>query len=142
MRSYFEICLLLGGLALVALCVASLWIPKILKWKEKLVALTPLMRELWWTYSIYVYGSHLFFAILALGFSDFLLGKTTAAAAMSGFMFLWWSVRLFLQFFGFDLSEVEDTALNRLAKHALTALFIYLVLLYGSLVLWNLNLIN
>jgi hypothetical protein len=142
MRDYLDICLLLGGLALVVLCVASLWIPKILKWNEKLVVLTPLMRELWWTYSIYVYGSHIFFAILALGFSDFLLGKTAAAAAMSSFIFLWWTVRLFLQFFGFDLNEVEGTALNRLAKHLLTALFVYLVLLYGGLIFWNLGLIN
>ena len=74
MRHYLEFFLLLGGLSLGALCLASLWIPKILKWKEKLVALTPLMRELWWTYSIYVYGSHIFFTVLALGFRDFLLG--------------------------------------------------------------------
>ena len=61
---------------------------------------------------------------------------------MSSFIFLWWTVRLYLQFFGFDLEEVEDTFWNRLAKHALTTLFIYLVLLFGSLVLWNLGLIN
>jgi len=100
MRHYLEFFLLLGGLSLGALCLASLWIPKILKWKEKLVALTPLMRELWWTYSIYVYGSHIFFTVLALGFRDFLLGRTAGAAAMSSFIFLWWTVRLYLQFFG------------------------------------------
>ena len=43
---------------------------------------------------------------------------------MSTFILLWWSVRLWLQFFGFDLSEVEGSTANRVAKHLLTLLFI------------------
>lgn len=139
MRDILEFALLIAGWALAVLCVASIWIPKALGWKDKLTVLTPLMRELWWTYSIYVWGSHIFFAVLALGFSDFLLGQTGAAVAMSTFIFLWWSVRLFLHFFGFDFNEVEDTLFNRLAKHLLTMLFIFLVLLFGVLVSWNLG---
>ena len=95
------------------------------------------MRELWWTYSIYVWSSHVFFAVLALGFGDWLLSRTGSAAAMSTFMLLWWSVRLWLQFFGYDLSEVEGSTPNRVAKHLLTLLFVSLVVLYGSLVAWN-----
>jgi hypothetical protein len=56
---------------------------------------------------------------------------------MSTFMLLWWSVRLWLQFFGFDLREIEDRPANRIAKHLLTLLFMGLVVLFGSLVAWN-----
>jgi hypothetical protein len=137
MRELLEIGLKLGGGSLVALSIASFWIPKALGWREKLAGLTPLMRELWWTYSIYVWSSHVFFSVLALGFGDWLLSRTGAATAMSTFMLLWWSVRLWLQFFGFDLSEVEGSQANRVAKHLLTLLFVSLVILYGSLVAWN-----
>ncbi|PAW63298.1 MAG: hypothetical protein B9S38_17690 [Verrucomicrobiia bacterium Tous-C4TDCM] len=132
-----EIGLWIGGGSLVALGIASLWIPKALGWREKLAGLTPLMRELWWTYSIYVWSSHVFFAVLALGFGDWLMSRTAPATAMSAFMLLWWSVRLWLQFFGFDLREIEDSRAHRIAKHLLTLLFMGLVVLFGSLVAWN-----
>jgi hypothetical protein len=46
-------------------------------------------------------------------------------------------VRLWLQFFGFDLSEIKPNPFNRVAKHALTLLFTGLVVLYASLLCWN-----
>ncbi|MGB6220850.1 hypothetical protein [Haloferula sp.] len=139
MKELLQIGLHIGGWSLVALCFGSFWIPKALKWREKLAGLTPLMRELWWTYSIYVWGSHVFFAVLALGFGDWLMAGSGAATAMCTFMLLWWGVRLWLQFFGFDLSEVEGSRFNRVAKHLLTLLFVGLVLLYAGLVFWNLG---
>lgn len=137
MKSLLEIGLGIGGCSLVILCIASFWIPKVLGWREKLAGLTPLMRELWWTYSIYVWSSHVFFAVLALGFGDWLMGGSAAAIAMCTFMLLWWLVRLWLQFFGFDFNEVAPNTFNRLAKHMLTLLFVGLVVLYAGLLCWN-----
>ena len=137
MKELLEIGLWIGGGSLAALSVASFWIPKALGWREKLAGLTPLMRELWWTYSIYVWSSHVFFAVLALGFGDWLTSRTAPATAMCTFILLWWSVRLWLQFFGFDLREIENSRANRIAKHLLTLLFTGLVVLFGGLVAWN-----
>jgi len=69
MKELLQIGLMAGGGALVALSIASFWIPKALGWREKLAGLTPLMRELWWTYSVYVWSSHVFFAVLTLAFA-------------------------------------------------------------------------
>ena len=139
MKAYLDLGLLLAGLGFVVLCIASFWIPKALGWKEKLEKLTPLMRELWWTYAGYVLMSHVFFAVLTLGFRDWLLSATPAAAAMSGFILLWWLIRVWLQFFGFDLSEVMESRANRFAKHLLTLLFVYLVVVFGATLGWNLG---
>lgn len=139
MKELLHIGLWVGGGSLVILSIASLWIPKALGWKSHLAGLPPLMRELWWTYSLYVWGSHVFFAAITLGFGDWLLGGSGAATAMSAFMLLWWSVRLWLQLFGFDLSEVDARPVTRVAKHLLTLLFIGLVLLFGALLAWNLG---
>lgn len=131
--------LLFAGFGFTLLVIASFWIPGILGWKEKLADLSPLMRELFWTYAAYVFASHCFFAVLTLGFRDWLLGGTGSAAAMSGFMCFWWTVRVYLQFFGFDLTEVKDTRLNRIAKHLLTLLFLYLMIFFAILLWWNLG---
>jgi hypothetical protein len=101
--------------------------------------LPPLMRELWWTYSIYIWSSHVFFSVLTLGFGDWLMSGSGSAIAMNTFMLLWWSVRLYLQFFGFDFSEIKKDTFNRIGKHMLTLLFIGLVTLFGGLVCWNLG---
>lgn len=139
MKELLQTGLIIGGGSLVALSIASFWIPKALGWREKLVGLTPLMRELWWTYSIYVWASHVFFAVLTLGFGSWLMGGSGAAIAMNTFMLLWWSVRLYLQFFGFDMSEIEGSRFNRVARHLLTLLFIGLVVLFAGLLCWNIG---
>lgn len=137
MKELLHIGLMIGGWSMVALSIGSFWIPKALGWREKLAGLTPLMRELWWTYSIYVWGSHVFFAVMALNFGEWLMGGSGPAMAMCAFELLWWGVRLWLQFFGFDLSEIESSAFNRVAKHLLTALLLGLVVLYAGLLCWN-----
>lgn len=78
-----------------------------------------------------------FFAVLALGFGDWLMGGTSAAMAMCAFILLWWTIRLWLQIFGFDLSEVQGGRAHRVAKHLLTLLFVGLVTLFASLLCWN-----
>ncbi|MCH7226136.1 hypothetical protein [Haloferula sp. A504] len=83
--------------------------------------------------------SHAFFALLALAFGDWLMQGSGAATAMTCFMALWWSVRLWLQFFGFDLTETDGDGRKRLAKHVLTLLFVCLVILNLALVAWNLG---
>ena len=142
MKEWIEICLLIGGWSLIALCIGSFWIPKALGWREKLAGLSPLMRELWWTYSIYVFASHVFFAVITLCFREWLMSGTGAAIAMTLFMLLWWSVRLWLQFFGFDFGEIIDSRFNRYAKRLLTLLFVGLVTLYSALLCWNLGWLN
>lgn len=142
MKELLDIGLQIGGWSLVLLCIGSLWIPKLLGWKENLVSLPPLMRELWWTYTVYVWGSHVFFSVLLLGFDGWLMGGTGAAMAMNIFMLLWWGVRLWLQFFGFDFREIGTNRFNRIAKHLLTALFIGLVVLLAGLLCWNTGILS
>ena len=117
MKDLLEIGMVVGGVSLLILCIASLWIPKVLGWKQKLTVLSPLMREMWWTYAAYVLGSHLFFAILLLGFGDWLMGGSGPAIAMLSFMLLWWGMRLYM----------------------LSLLFVGLVLLFALLIWWNLG---
>jgi len=142
MKELLEIGLQIGGYSLALLCIASFWIPKILRWKENVAALPPLLRELWWTYSFYVWSSHVFFSVLTLGFGEWLMSGSSSAIVMNTFMLLWWSVRLYLQFFGFDFSEITNNKFNCIAKHMLTLLFIGLVILFGGLICWNLGLLS
>ena len=139
MKELLNFGLQVSGWSLVLLSIGSLWIPKVLGWREKLAGLTPLMKKLWWTYSLYVFGSHIFFALMALTQREFFLSGTPVAATVAGFICLWWSVRLYLQLFSFDFEEVGDGLGEKMARHTLTLLFVGLVFVFGMTVAWNLG---
>lgn len=57
------------------------------------------------------------------------------ARGMAGFIALFWTARLVVQFWIFDASDMLSTRLHRAGYHALTIIFILLVLIYGWAVL-------
>ena len=68
MREFLNFGLMFAAFGLTVLVIASFWIPKLLGWKEKLEDLSPLMKELFWTYAFYIWSMHIFMAILTLAF--------------------------------------------------------------------------
>lgn len=139
MKELLHLALVVAGISQILLCLGSVAIPRVLGWREKLQTLSPLMRQLWWTYSLYILASHFFFAILSLAAAEWFLGGGVAATMMSGFIMLWWGIRLILQFGGFDFAELPQRFFDRLAKGILSLLFVALSLVYGFVFLWNLG---
>lgn len=139
MREVLDFGLLLAGVCFVMLTVACFFLPGALGWKEKLSNLSPLMRQMFYTYAGYVFATHVFFGVLTLGYRDWLLSGTEPAAWMVGFMLLWWVARLVIQFFGFDLRELEMTLGMKVAKGALTFMFLCLVTIFSLTLWWNLG---
>ncbi|MGE9268030.1 MAG: hypothetical protein ACQKBY_08030 [Verrucomicrobiales bacterium] len=137
MNEILQSALLLAAWAQGLLCVGSLAIPRVLGWREKTAVLTPLMRQMWWTYAAYVWMSHVFFALVSLALRDWFVAGSLAALCLSGFIFAWWLVRLVLQFAAFDLAEIPPTPFNRAAEWLLTLLFIALTAVYGGVFGWN-----
>jgi len=43
-----------AGVGQLALIVASLAIPRVLRWREETAKLRPLTRQVFWTYAIYI----------------------------------------------------------------------------------------
>lgn len=125
----------LAGAGQLALCVASLAIPRALGWRAALAPLAPLPRQLFWTYAIYVAGTHVFFGLVTLLCADRLLAGGTLARALAAFIALWWGARLVLAFVGVERRALPDTPTIRWAHRALLALFFALTLVYGALAL-------
>lgn len=139
MNELLKLALLVAGISQFLLCLGSFAIPRVLGWPEKLKVLSPLMRQLFWIYAGYILCSHFFFALLSVTARDWLVSGGLPSAMVSGFIMLWWGVRLVMQFGGFDLAEVEDNLFNRVAKGLLSTLFVALFLVYALVLLWNLG---
>jgi hypothetical protein len=122
----------LAGIGQLLLAAASLAIPGVLGWREETRRLRPLTRQVFWTYAAYILASHVAFGLLSLLAPDSLLDRTPLAAAVSGFVALWWSARLVLQLACFDRSARPGGKLYALAEAALFAAFLANASVYGA----------
>ena len=127
--------LVLAGLGQLALALASLAIPRILRWREETAKLRPLTRQVFWTYAAYIFSFHVAFGLLSALAPDWLLDRTPLARAVAGFIAVYWGARLALQFFCFDRSERPPGALGKLAEAALVTLFLCLTVVYSAVAL-------
>lgn len=129
---------LLAGLSQLALVVGSLAIPRQLGFREKLRATTPLIRQMFWVYAGYTFATNLAFGLVSTLAVDALLDRSPLAAAVCGFICVYWASRVIVQWTYFDVSELPRTPFNQLARFTLEALFVALTLVYAAATWHNL----
>ncbi len=139
MSEYLIWALQLAGVAQLVLVVGSVAIPKCLNWSGGLACLMPLLRQMFWTYAIYISMMHVFFGIVSLFAAGELVSGGFITTSMCVLMFVWWFARILIQFFYFDKTGLPVTRLNQCAEVALVLLFAFLSLVYGWTVWENMR---
>jgi hypothetical protein len=124
--------LIAAGLSQLALAAASLAIPVLLGWREETAKLKPLTRQIFWTYAGYIWSFHVCFGLVSSLAPEWLLDRTPLAAAVCGFIAVYWGVRLTLQFTWIDHSGAPRGPLYVAAEIGLVSLFISLTAIYGA----------
>lgn len=128
----------LSGVGQIILIVASLAIPVVLKWKEELQPLkNNLIRQMFWVYSAYIWGTNLCFGIVSAFAPHWLIEKTPLAVLVCAFICLYWGARVLIQFFYFDRSCAPQGFQYLLAEFGLVLLFIWLTFVYGAVAVIN-----
>lgn len=130
---------LVAGLGQLALIAASLAIPRVLHWREETAKLRPLMRQLFWTYAAYIWGTNLAFGLVSALAPAWLLDRSPLAGAVTAFIALYWGARVLIQFLYFDRQDAPPGRLVRVAEAGLVSLFLYLTLVYGAATVFNLG---
>jgi hypothetical protein len=129
----------LAGVGQIVLALASLAIPRVLRFEEETAKLRPLLREMFWTYAGYILCTNLSFGLLSALAPGWLLDGSPLAAAVTGYIALYWGARVVIQFAYFDRSDAPPGAHVRLAEAGLVALFVYLTTVYGLALAANLR---
>lgn len=130
---------LLAGVGQIVLALASLAIPRVLRFEEETAKLRPLLRQMFWTYAGYILCTNLSFGLLSALAPASLLDGSPLAAAVTGFIAVYWGARVVLQFAWFDRSDAPPGAHVRLAEAALVLLFVFLTCVYGLALAANLR---
>lgn len=118
-----------GGLHL-GLLWAGATMPKSVRLSHHLAGLPPFVRRLFW-----VYWTFVGLVLLGMGTITFLYAPVLAAGeplarALSTFLALFWTLRLAVAAFVFDVRRYLTCWYYRLGYHGTTATFIYLTALY------------
>ena len=127
-----EPALFLAGLAQLAVASSSVFIPKLLGWREETKLLQPLTRQVFWTYSMYILSINTSFGLLALLAPHLLLDGSTLARVVCAFIAAYWTVRVTLQFAVYDRAVVTRP-LFRFAEAAYACAFAYTAVVYATI---------
>jgi hypothetical protein len=117
--------ILLSGVLHFGTLLASAAVPQVLDWKGELRKLDGLSRQLIWVHGVFIVLTITGFGALTLFRSADLAAGTPLARAVCGFIALFWSVRLGIQFFVFDAKPFLTSRLLKVGYHGLTLVFLY-----------------
>ena len=129
--------LLASGIGHFGLCLGSLMVPGALQWKTHLSGLKPLLRQLFWTYAVYILIINFSFGLISVLGAGELLNQSFLAKSITLFIGLYWVARVFIQFFYFDKSGAPKGAIYTAGEIALVTLFVSFSIIYMAAFFYN-----
>lgn len=130
--------LFLTGVGQVVMMAAVIPLPRWLDWRAETAKLGKVTRQVFWIYAGYIFATNIFIGLLTLAFAEELTNATTMSAALTGFMFLYWAVRLVLQLFVIDTEAAPEGILFVVGEKLLALSFLFFTATYGWALVHNL----
>jgi len=112
---------LAGALQLIV-AAANFFAPAILHYRENLVKVSPIIRQIFTVHSAYIVLMLIGFGLICLLFPDDICGASALGKFLCGFLAVFWGLRAVLQFTYYDSAVKKE--------HPLGALFFGTVFLY------------
>jgi len=128
-----ELLLYFGGVIHFAILIASAMVPRVLDWRGNLAKLPRMLRQLFWVYGVFIVLTIIGFGTLSLVHAGALAAGDPLGRWLCGFIAIFWTLRLGVQFFVFDLRPYLTTPFLRAGHYLLTLAFIFLVTIYGGI---------
>jgi uncharacterized membrane protein len=139
-QSLLSLALWLAGIGHFCVLIASFQVPSRLGWKQDLAKLTPFNRKLMWTHGGFAVLTIISFGALTLFLHDEMLRGDKAAVALAGFIAVYWSARIVVDFAYYEHSDWPRGRAFLIGHALLTLLFVFLAGTYVAVVLWNAHL--
>jgi hypothetical protein len=115
----------------LGLAWAGLTMPKIVGLGKHLAPLPPFIRQLFYTYFTFVALMLVSFGCLTFVFATNIAAGEPAARGLCLLMLVFWTMRLLVAAFVFEVRPYLQSTLLCLGYHATNAVFIYLVVIYA-----------
>jgi hypothetical protein len=117
------------GSLLVALALIHIPFPKYFRWKEELKALSTINRQMMTVHTFFIALTVFLMGILCLSSADELV-ETELGKRISLGIGVFWTIRLFIQFFGYSTSLWKNKVFETSMHIIFSALWMYLSIVF------------
>lgn len=121
----------LAGLSHLGLLAAGAAMPKVVGLRRHIAGLPPFIHRLFWVYYTFLALCLASFGAVSFLHADALASGGALARAVCGFLCLFWTVRLFVAAFVFDVRPYLTGRWRKLGYAATNIVFASLPLIYG-----------
>jgi len=121
----------IAGALHLGLVWAGATMPGAVNLRAHLASLPPLVRRLFWVYFTFIGLTLLSFGLITFFYAPALAGGAPLARSLCGFLTAFWTLRLIIAVFVFDVRPYLTSSYYRLGYHATTGVFIYLTTVYA-----------
>ncbi len=119
-----------GALHLVLICAGAL-MPRAVNLRANLAVLPPFIRRLYWVYYSFIGLFLVSFGAITVVFAGALASGSDLARVMCAFLAVFWTWRLIVAAFVFDVRPYLTSHFWRFGYHATNVVFIYLPVVYA-----------
>lgn len=120
-----------AGMVQISIAIGSVTIPGILKWRQELLKVQPLIAQIFWVYAVYILTMNLSFGLLSVFACNELVSGSKLALFVTGFICIYWVSRVSIQFFYFKREHFPVGKWHTAGETLLVTLFIFLSIAYG-----------
>jgi len=120
-----------AGVMHLGLMSAGLLMPRVVNMRVHLAGLPAFIRQLLWVYYSFIALCLVGFSVITIVFAETLASGSTLARALCVLFAMFWTLRLLVATFVFDMRPYLTSTLRRAGYHALNVVFIYLPVVYG-----------
>jgi hypothetical protein len=131
MTIHLPLLLQAAGVMHLGLMSAGLLMPKAVNMRAHLAGLPAFIRQLFWVYYTFIGLCLVSFSIITIVFAETLASGSTLARALCVFFAVFWTLRLLVATFVFDMRPYLTSTARRLGYHVLNLVFAYLPIVYG-----------
>jgi hypothetical protein len=115
----------LSGWLLVGLALLHIIFPRYFRWKTTTVSLEPVTREILYVHTLFIAVTVMLMGLLCLTSAELLLDTELGFRVCLG-LAVFWTLRLFVQFFGYSSELWRGKAFETAVHIAFAGLWLYL----------------
>jgi len=125
------IALEIAGLLHLGLICAGAMMPRVVGMRSHLATLPPFVRQLFWVYYSFIGLCLVSFGTITVALAPAMASGGNLARALCLFLAAFWTLRLIVATFIFDLRPYLTNTWRRLGYHATNIVFAYLPIVYA-----------
>jgi hypothetical protein len=120
-----------AGVTHLGLMSAGLVMSRVVNMRAHLAGLPAFIRQLFWVYYSFIALCLVGFSVITIAFAETLASGSPLARALCVFLAVFWTMRLLVATFVFDMRPYLTSTGRRIGYHALNVVFLYLPVVYG-----------